>query len=314
MASNQCFQCDRFFGSLTSLTQHMEDSRCGPGAKAIRCAVSSMDTRGLFTNKMIGSSMSDNDEEDQYLYPAGSVTATEESWNGSVYECGLCHRGYNKLQFLNKHLLEYTHREQVYRCSYCSRTFHKPSSLVAHIESRSCGTPVTLQQQMRYLLNGLSQLENDATQQDFEHLGRNQSFRVAAEIVREVAFSHNLYEVLRESNKTLFFNSNEADIRFEVYYTTGTVRVTLSHPKLGPNSLHRTDVFNPSECFSNPDRVRAQLTTVFCNPRYHSNKGYRRTEDSVRTCAQCGCDEPRDHYSANQWRKGSGMSRCVDCA
>jgi hypothetical protein len=218
------------------------------------------------------------------------------------------------LKYLNKHLAEYTHREQVYKCGYCGRTFHRASSLVGHIEVQSCGTPVTLQQQMRYLLSGLSQLQNGSAD-EIRQFGQHQSFRVLADLCREVATSHDLYEVLFEAEKTLFFNTNSGEnrIRFEVYYTTGTVKVTLNHPSQGTNSLYRTDVFNPSDCFTNPDKIRAQLTTVFCDPRYHSGKGYRRAESSVRQCALCGQDVPRKRYSSNQWRKGSGMSRCVDC-
>lgn len=306
----QCFQCHRHFSTITSLTQHMEDSSCGPGAHGIHCAVSSMDSRGMFTNRMI--SNGENENTGGSIFPAGSVIATEESWNGHSFECGLCHRCYPKLSYLNKHLKDTTHKEQLYRCSHCRRTFNKASSLVSHIESQSCGTPVTLKQQMQYLLSGVSQISN-GSDVDYGRAGREESDRVVAEVIRSVAFSHSLTERRNTSNKTIFLSNDDDGVKFDVYYSTGTVRVTMDHPRMGPNSLHRTDVFNPSEVFSDPGRVRAQLTTIFCDPRYHSDKGYRDTRDSLRRCIQCNSDEPRENYSSNQWRKGSGASRCRYC-
>ena len=36
--------------------------------------------------------------------------------------------------------------------------------------------------------------------------------------------------------------------------------------------------------------------------------------EETRECSECGYHEPYSNYSSNQWRKGEGWSRCMDCS
>ena len=53
----------------------------------------------------------------------------------------------------------------------------------------------------------------------------------------------------------------------------------------------------------------------FSNNQWRKGDGYSRCIECVngRPCSDCGCSLPRDDYSNNQWNKGSGYSRCYDC-
>ena len=69
--------------------------------------------------------------------------ATERSWNGSAYECVLCHRAYARLPDLNRHLASAAHDEKLFRCPRasdgCGPRFGTVSALVQHVETGSCG-------------------------------------------------------------------------------------------------------------------------------------------------------------------------------
>lgn len=69
--------------------------------------------------------------------------ATERSWNGSAYECFLCHRDFKKLVGLNDHLRSPVHEKKMYRCppgyAGCATEFRALSALCQHVESETCG-------------------------------------------------------------------------------------------------------------------------------------------------------------------------------
>ncbi len=52
--------------------------------------------------------------------------------------------------------------------------------------------------------------------------------------------------------------------RINIYYGTGTVSSSLTHPKTGKTQLFRRNV------------TKKELHKIFINPRWHSNKGYRK--------------------------------------
>jgi hypothetical protein len=67
--------------------------------------------------------------------------ATDASWNGSWYECYLCHGSYRTLASLNQHLASPRHQQKIYICPLesCRTRFTTLSALCQHIESERCG-------------------------------------------------------------------------------------------------------------------------------------------------------------------------------
>jgi tetratricopeptide (TPR) repeat protein len=76
----------------------------------------------------------------------------------------------------------------------------------------------------------------------------------------------------------------------------------LRHPKKGDNELWRSDAYDSLET----------LAVIFRNPRAHTGKGYRTTDQSFRGCIKCGQQKGRIDFSRNQWRKDPGVSKCHD--
>ncbi|KAJ7933296.1 hypothetical protein B0H13DRAFT_1592478 [Mycena leptocephala] len=90
--------CGLAFVSRSALILHLESGTCKSGAdrQTINRYVRQYDTKNVITDParlLTGGGTS----EIQY-------TATERAWNGSAYECYLCHAGYRTLAALNQHL------------------------------------------------------------------------------------------------------------------------------------------------------------------------------------------------------------------
>lgn len=70
-----------------------------------------------------------------------SYGATQASWNGSSYECYLCHSDFVSLHALNQHLASPRHQSRIYNCplNSCRIEFSTLSALCQHIESERCG-------------------------------------------------------------------------------------------------------------------------------------------------------------------------------
>ena len=88
-----------------------------------------------------------------------------------------------------------------------------------------------------------------------------------------------------------------------VFYTTRGVMTKLSHPKSGYNQLWRSSAYNSEE----------SLRAIFENPRRHTGKGYRSTDETKRGCSKCGMEKPKSEFSKNQWSKNVGDSKCAAC-
>ncbi|OJA21526.1 hypothetical protein AZE42_01803 [Rhizopogon vesiculosus] len=65
--------------------------------------------------------------------------ATEHAFNGTAYECYLCHRTFRTSRALNTHVSSPVHDANEFRCPKCKREFKLISGLMQHIESESCG-------------------------------------------------------------------------------------------------------------------------------------------------------------------------------
>jgi rubredoxin len=74
-----------------------------------------------------------------------TYVATEASFNGSAYECYLCHKSFRTLRGLNGHLNSPAHDDDEFRCPKCKTEFKLISGFVQHLESRSCKMAGTTQ-------------------------------------------------------------------------------------------------------------------------------------------------------------------------
>lgn len=128
-----CPFCKTAFTSASGLSHHLETSSC-PRAKSLNYktifqAISERDCHGLLTNKLL--TCPDFDTQN---------IASSAAWNGSGYECYLCHREYDTLQALNQHLSSLAHSGKLYHCPNrsCNRQFGRLASFFNHLESESC--------------------------------------------------------------------------------------------------------------------------------------------------------------------------------
>jgi hypothetical protein len=64
---------------------------------------------------------------------------TERAFNGTAYECYLCHRTFRTLGALNSHVSSLAHDANEFRCPKCEGEYKLISGLMQHIESEGCG-------------------------------------------------------------------------------------------------------------------------------------------------------------------------------
>ncbi|KAJ7146599.1 hypothetical protein C8R44DRAFT_757860 [Mycena epipterygia] len=128
--------CGLAFVSRSALILHLEAGTCASGAdrQTVDRYVRQYDTNNIITDParlLTGGA----DGSDVKYY------ATSASWNGSAYECYLCHGGYRSLAALNQHLASPRHQDKIYVCplTTCQNHFPTLSALCQHIESGSCG-------------------------------------------------------------------------------------------------------------------------------------------------------------------------------
>lgn len=121
------------FVSRAALVLHLESGKCESGMdrKTVNKYVRKYDTKNVITDP-------------SRLITSGvdiTYSANEYAWNGSAYECYLCHATFRKLDGLNQHLNSPKHAEKVYVCrgKKCGVHFNALSALFMHIESEKCG-------------------------------------------------------------------------------------------------------------------------------------------------------------------------------
>ncbi|KAG2498381.1 hypothetical protein HYH03_003640 [Edaphochlamys debaryana] len=66
------------------------------------------------------------------------------------------------------------------------------------------------------------------------------------------------------SNSRVAFYENDAGVKADYYYTTGTIKTSMDHPRQGPTQLFRRDLSD------------SQYNAVLNNPRTHTGQGYHR--------------------------------------
>ncbi|KAH8990416.1 hypothetical protein EDB86DRAFT_1774917 [Lactarius hatsudake] len=141
-------KCNRSFVSPAALTHHFESGACRSGMtrEQLNHLVVRADGKNYITNpaRLIG------EPPGGYEPPMTiSAWATELSWNGTKYECFLCHSTFKTLGRLDQHLQSPTHDQKIYKCPKpdCRVEFVALSALCQHVEGGSCGVRVFRQVQ-----------------------------------------------------------------------------------------------------------------------------------------------------------------------
>ncbi|KAJ4483858.1 hypothetical protein J3R30DRAFT_1842868 [Lentinula aciculospora] len=130
----RCPLCKESFKMVSAIAQHIESGSCRSDINrhTVTQAVRSLNlVPAISINRRItGGSTSRT---------ITSYSATERAYNGSAYECYLCHRTFNTLNALNTHLSSPAHDTKEFRCPKCRNEYSLISGLVHHIESEACG-------------------------------------------------------------------------------------------------------------------------------------------------------------------------------
>ncbi|KAJ7447843.1 hypothetical protein FB451DRAFT_1534155 [Mycena latifolia] len=128
--------CGLSFVSHYALVLHLESGKCASGSdrQFVNRRVREYDTQNLITDPARLLTGGAGGSHVKYL-------ATAATWNGSSYECYLCHGGYRSLAALNQHLASPRHEDKIYVCplNTCRQHFPTLSGLFQHIESGRCG-------------------------------------------------------------------------------------------------------------------------------------------------------------------------------
>jgi hypothetical protein len=123
------------FVSRSAMVLHLESGGCRSGVnrRIVDRYVREYDRTNVITNPARLLTAGSSNEVTYY--------ASSAAWNGSSYECYLCHTGFRTLPSLNQHLASPRHQEKVYFCplSSCCVEFTTLSALCQHIESERCG-------------------------------------------------------------------------------------------------------------------------------------------------------------------------------
>ncbi|EKM52220.1 uncharacterized protein PHACADRAFT_186410 [Phanerochaete carnosa HHB-10118-sp] len=135
-------KCSRSFALPADLVHHMESGGCRSRVTRheVNRAVIAYDRVCVITDAsrlLLG-------PDGSYAKPADvQEWATEESWNGSAFECVFCHKTFWQLAHLNNHLQSPAHADKIYKCPAvyggCAAQFGTLSALVQHAEIATCG-------------------------------------------------------------------------------------------------------------------------------------------------------------------------------
>ncbi|KAL0952040.1 hypothetical protein HGRIS_008682 [Hohenbuehelia grisea] len=126
--------CEQAFVSTSALILHLEAGYCPGGfdRPTVNRLVKQYDRNHVITDpaRLIG-----------YDSTETTYTANGRAWNGSMYECYLCHGEYRTLASLNQHLASPRHQSKIYICPLesCRVRFNTLSALCQHVESEKCG-------------------------------------------------------------------------------------------------------------------------------------------------------------------------------
>ncbi|KAF9805514.1 hypothetical protein IEO21_09012 [Rhodonia placenta] len=134
--------CTKLFLSGAGLVNHLESGACP--SRTTRHHVNKLAVRYDETNIVTNASrlLTGPDGHMQPKLPVVSI-ATSLSFNGTQFECFLCHRAFKTLGRLNEHLASPAHDDEIYKCPAlwdgCGAEFRTLSGLCQHVESETCG-------------------------------------------------------------------------------------------------------------------------------------------------------------------------------
>ncbi|KAB8259313.1 hypothetical protein BDV32DRAFT_59988 [Aspergillus pseudonomiae] len=132
----QCPFCKANYTSASGLAHHLERGSCPRAStlnrETILRIVHKRDPQGVITNKQI----------EWYKEDSSHYSATDHAFNGSSWECYLCHRGFRSVKALDSHLNSSVHKQNVYHCpnsnGRCVKQFTTLAALFNHLESEAC--------------------------------------------------------------------------------------------------------------------------------------------------------------------------------
>ncbi|KAF1828624.1 hypothetical protein BDW02DRAFT_511913 [Decorospora gaudefroyi] len=149
-----CPFCKVGYTSASGLTHHFETGACPHAPKLNRDTILNMirqrDPHGVITNKQI-----EWHKEKDFKY-----SVTNRAFNGSYWECYICHDEFSTKPALNAHINSPVHKQKVYRCpnstKECGKQFVTLAGLFNHLESEACAFMrfEKVQQQVKCVLQG----------------------------------------------------------------------------------------------------------------------------------------------------------------
>ncbi|PYH80884.1 hypothetical protein BO82DRAFT_384113 [Aspergillus uvarum CBS 121591] len=130
-----CPFCKKTFTTASGVAHHLETGSCtcAPhlNRESIHDLVRCLDKQGKITNKLLEWHASDT----------GECLVSSNAYNGSAWECYICHRTFKTSSALNQHLNSPTHKQRIYHCpnvNHCGKQFIALAALFNHLESESC--------------------------------------------------------------------------------------------------------------------------------------------------------------------------------
>ncbi|KAK1140706.1 hypothetical protein N8T08_009907 [Aspergillus melleus] len=130
-----CPFCKHGFTSASGVTSHLENGSCQNAPSFNREKVyrimNRSDPSGFITKKQI----------EWYPEDSAQYSATNQAFNGSFWQCWICHREFLTVHGLNQHLNSPVHKQNLYHCpnkGNCGKEFVTLAALFNHLESESC--------------------------------------------------------------------------------------------------------------------------------------------------------------------------------
>ncbi|KAG0706544.1 hypothetical protein DFH29DRAFT_988056 [Suillus ampliporus] len=157
---NWCFVCSRDFSTPTSLDQHAAspvhsalDFECPLCPKRFKTPssivlhIESGTCRNISRAQVIAAvhapnivpTISNSRHIEGGTPCVVTYYVTERAFNGTAYECYLCHRTFCTLGTLNSHINSPAHDADEFKCPKCKWKYELVSGLMQHIESEGCG-------------------------------------------------------------------------------------------------------------------------------------------------------------------------------
>lgn len=133
-ATVSCPLCGNNYTSANGLSHHLKTGSCPRAPQLNRDTILRIirerDPDGAITIKKLT----------WHDSTTGTYFATDNAWNGSAWECYLCHRCFNTYHALNQHTNSPVHQDRVYHCPNvrCRKEFVSLAALFNHLESETC--------------------------------------------------------------------------------------------------------------------------------------------------------------------------------